>query len=639
MVSPDWLEKLDEDTPCCRKIKGCCEQALKDELEWVWIDTCCIDKSSSAELSESINSMYRWYQAASVCYVYMSDVAASGPMPPRMSKQDFCKSKWFSRGWTLQELIAPPYLEFYASGWIELGTRISLLDWIQEATGINRSVLASHRNPFDLSIGERMSWASERETTREEDMAYCLLGIFGVNMPLLYGEGRGAFLRLQEEILKQQEDYTILCWCVHGLDGPRYDSGVLALKTRDFAELWCEVDSGNMIEESSSDWESESSVSGLEASGSKSASSADLRSMTPPLPSPYFTPLGWKDVYCSVAQSHRSQLPMEVNIASALFQQPSPPHFTSRGLKMSLFVKKHQYHEGGYLAWTWCCWARKNAKQLICLMLDENLRFRTRPSTLKLVPAWEIKSFQVREVFLDVSSSRSLHRFPPVSHGSREHLRVYHDQEQLKLQGVFRFSPHEARKAGVEDRKAITPECSLHGTNIFSWGTQVETLFAELFPENKHRPTGNIREFSRTSSKPDWIRHLSLVLVLLFRIEGDSNVTFPLIMYYPGDPVGMTSEEALNFPLSPIGRRPKNEDIFCIPAECVEGPISNYGAIASNWRSRLRREKYSFQDRLIKQIDESRAVLISIKRVGSRRSLVLELVGTGDKLNCPKQGN
>jgi hypothetical protein len=191
------------------KIAGCCTQAREDELDWVWIDTCCIDKSSSSELSEAINSMYGWYVNAAICYVYLFDVP---PLDPFLDEARFAAARWFTRGWCLQELIAPRELEFYANDWTELGTKLSLKWNLAEVTSIPVSVLVGEELPSERFVAERMSWASKRTTTRIEDTAYCLLGIFNVNIPLLYGEGSRAMIRLQEEILKRDEDYSLFLW-------------------------------------------------------------------------------------------------------------------------------------------------------------------------------------------------------------------------------------------------------------------------------------------------------------------------------------------------------------------------------------------------------------------------------------------
>lgn len=208
------------------KIKLACEQAISDELEYVWVDTCCIDKSSSAELSEAINSMFRWYRDAEICYVYLADIAASGSTPD--DHLLFPKSRWFTRGWTLQELIAPAIVSFYSNDWTFLGTKHHLTELISKITGIEEAILTGG-NLDHASVAKKMSWASRRVTTRTEDIAYCLLGIFGVNMPLIYGEGEKAFLRLQEEIIKESDDQSLLAWGLEEPDASMKESDDLLL--------------------------------------------------------------------------------------------------------------------------------------------------------------------------------------------------------------------------------------------------------------------------------------------------------------------------------------------------------------------------------------------------------------------------
>jgi acyl carrier protein len=197
------------------KIEGSCVQARKDGLEYVWVDTCSIDKTSSAELQESINSMYGWYGSASVCYAYLSDVPP-GDLPTD-PKSAFRNSRWFTRGWTLQEFLAPTSVKFFDSEWNLIGDKYQLRKVISEITGIAEEFIGS--SPFEVlkamqkaSVAQKMSWAANRSTTRVEDKAYCLLGLFGINMPLLYGEGDRAFLRLQEEIMRISHDQSILAW-------------------------------------------------------------------------------------------------------------------------------------------------------------------------------------------------------------------------------------------------------------------------------------------------------------------------------------------------------------------------------------------------------------------------------------------
>ena len=201
----DLVEGTGKSKAGYNKIRFCGQQAAKDGLQYFWIDTCCIDKSSSSELSEAINSMFRWYRDAATCYVYLRDVSISGPCDDQFSQPrwepDFRNSRWFTRGWTLQELIAPGSVEFFSMECKRLGDKKSLERQIQEITGI--SVQALQGSPLSqFSIAERMSWAAKRETKRKEDGAYCLLGIFDVHMPLIYGEGEKAFIRLQKEIEK-----------------------------------------------------------------------------------------------------------------------------------------------------------------------------------------------------------------------------------------------------------------------------------------------------------------------------------------------------------------------------------------------------------------------------------------------------
>ncbi|KAJ2897296.1 HET-domain-containing protein [Zalerion maritima] len=221
----------------CRKIDGCCTEAGKwPRIRHVWVDTLCIDKSSSAELSEAINSMFEWYGRATVCFAYLGDVPSMKTVGKneRLWDGKFRKARWFRRGWTLQELLAPKEVFFYDEYWEVLGCRgpgkvrrpvgieydgeppkssnggVQSLDWIiEEVTGIDMLYLVGAWELGRASVAQRMSWANGRETTRVEDLAYCLLGIFGINMPLLYGEGRKAFARLQEEIIKVSNDQTV----------------------------------------------------------------------------------------------------------------------------------------------------------------------------------------------------------------------------------------------------------------------------------------------------------------------------------------------------------------------------------------------------------------------------------------------
>jgi hypothetical protein len=195
------------------KIDYTCCEAARQNMEYCWIDTCCIDKSSSSELSEAINSMFSWYSDAKVCYAYLDDVDIISP------STESPYPRWFTRGWTLQELLAPRRVEFYGRNWVKLGFKdtessrmTEFTQTLARITGIDELVLWKPTYMRGKSVAARMSWASNRITTRPEDLAYCLLGIFGVNMPLLYGEGDRAFIRLQEEIIKLSDDHSIFAW-------------------------------------------------------------------------------------------------------------------------------------------------------------------------------------------------------------------------------------------------------------------------------------------------------------------------------------------------------------------------------------------------------------------------------------------
>ncbi|KFZ22703.1 hypothetical protein V502_02818 [Pseudogymnoascus sp. VKM F-4520 (FW-2644)] len=189
------------------KIRFCGEQAERNGLQYFWVDTCCIDKSNSTELQEAINSMFRWYQDAIKCYVYLPDVsrprADSANASNKAWESTFRKSEWFTRGWTLQELLAPASVDFFSKEGELLGNKDSLERHICEKTGV--PVKALRGSPLsDFGVTERMSWAANRLTTRDEDKVYSLFGIFGVFLPIIYGEGQeNALRRLQEEIDKK----------------------------------------------------------------------------------------------------------------------------------------------------------------------------------------------------------------------------------------------------------------------------------------------------------------------------------------------------------------------------------------------------------------------------------------------------
>jgi len=316
-----------------KKIAQTCYLAQRSGIEWAWVDTCCIDKSSSAELTEAINSMFRWYQESYVCYAYLSDLKSNESSESKKSKEieqrdgdrrskeneqrdrdkkskasdevtwkeddsqneewrgeggrwwdatstakrgdtkakgkrwkddwksdatsstaqseseplfrqrieRLAKCRWFTRGWTLQELIAPPRLGFYNQDWEFEGEKKTLSAELAEITRINKRVLDNAALLSTIPVAQRMAWAASRQTTRAEDMAYCLLGIFGVQIPMLYGEGNKAFIRLQEEIIKESNDLSLFAWRTKATSQKYW--GILALEPKDFAdctdiELW-----------------------------------------------------------------------------------------------------------------------------------------------------------------------------------------------------------------------------------------------------------------------------------------------------------------------------------------------------------------------------------------------------------------
>ncbi|KAI7249107.1 hypothetical protein KC343_g4462 [Hortaea werneckii] len=271
-----------------QKIEYICRQALDDGLEWAWIDTCCIDKSSSAELSEAINSMFNWYECSDACYVYLCDLTMTTSLrddapvvsewlerakqmapdrstpfslpvhssselwhkhmaffkevtseaksaiikqieeerhDPPYDESDvsliealgaFSRAKWWSRGWTLQELLAPEVLVFMDQHWQRIARLPELVATVSTVSDVDVEVLLKTAPLDSRCIAERLSWASKRSTTREEDTAYALLGIFHANMPLLYGEGSQAFKRLQEVISLRPNDLSIYARMYHG---------------------------------------------------------------------------------------------------------------------------------------------------------------------------------------------------------------------------------------------------------------------------------------------------------------------------------------------------------------------------------------------------------------------------------------
>jgi len=376
------------------KVKGCCEQAYRNGLDWVWIDTCCIDKSSSAELSEAINSMYRWYQRAALCYVYLFDVTYL-PFDFDSTLSEFRASEWFKRGWTLQELIAPQDVRFFDKHWSRFGTKRSLEREISAITNIYVNVLDGTEKPQTRSVAERMSWASWRETTRPEDEAYCLLGFFDVSMPLLYGEGRRAFQRLQQEILKQDEDYTILAWLLtleEGVTPPVYhvekevvkvgiydnNTSILSPNSRSFRYSVHGPELGQIVSLEHPLLENEP----LDVSRMVSLSIGRRFHGHPDTIVPFYSVLGMTPE-----------------------TMPPPPVITSRGLKATLFVWKQEHR---LLAWTSCLYLKGSPDQslLLCMEIEamgsSAVYQRTNMSAeLYTLDVW--KNFKTMELYLSLN--------------------------------------------------------------------------------------------------------------------------------------------------------------------------------------------------------------------------------------------
>ncbi|MCJ1455173.1 hypothetical protein MMC28_005527 [Mycoblastus sanguinarius] len=200
------------------KLKGFCKLALSEGCRYGWVDTCCINKGNSSELGEAINSMYQWYQASKICIAYLEDVP----------QRQLISSSWFDRGWTLQELIGPKTVVFCNHDWHIIGTKIELIAELSSKTKIPDSVLSHATKPSACSVAQRMSWAANRITTRVEDRAYSLMGLFDVYMPMIYGEREKAFLRLQQHIIQKSKDESIFACSTEFPGNSRTYSGLFA---------------------------------------------------------------------------------------------------------------------------------------------------------------------------------------------------------------------------------------------------------------------------------------------------------------------------------------------------------------------------------------------------------------------------
>ena len=196
------------------KIRNCCIIAESHGFHWLWADMCCINKENSADVVEAINAMFIYYSLATVCYAFLRDVPGgfSADFYFETTVSPLLNSVWFERGWTLMELLAPKLVIFLSQDWKPIGTKAELANLLNEITRIPVDVLRMQRGIESVSVAQRMCWAAKRKTTRLEDEAYSLMGIFGVNMPIHYGEGRKAFRRLQEEIMKVSADTSLFAW-------------------------------------------------------------------------------------------------------------------------------------------------------------------------------------------------------------------------------------------------------------------------------------------------------------------------------------------------------------------------------------------------------------------------------------------
>lgn len=218
------LDNPEDKSLAMKKVKGACNRAREDGYTWIWIDSLCICKTNAVELGEAINSMFRWYRKADICYAYLSDVVLSNDHPTDTSIFTRCRdaaekdgrlgksSEWFSRGWTLQELLAPTKMQFFDRDWNLIGTRQQLAKIIAELTKIDARYLTGESNFRDACIAVKMSWAAERKTTKVEDRTYSLLGIFDIPMDVKYGEGSRAFVRLEKELLATYVDESLFAW-------------------------------------------------------------------------------------------------------------------------------------------------------------------------------------------------------------------------------------------------------------------------------------------------------------------------------------------------------------------------------------------------------------------------------------------
>ncbi|KAG8670090.1 hypothetical protein FPOAC2_09429 [Fusarium poae] len=478
------------------KLTGCCRKAAQDGFDWVWIDTCCIDKSSSAELTEAINSMFAWYQRATVCYAYLQDVTDDS-LTLAFPVVEFYKSRWFTRGWTLQELIAPQTVELCSKEWNVMGTKRSLARGIGSVTGIPISVLRG-ANPSTYNVAERMSWASARTTTREEDSAYCLLGLFNVNMPLLYGEGPKSFLRLQEQILKQEEDYSIFAWTLQQDNGPVSHyvraTGFLAWSPAQFSKY-------------------APTRTSIPFRGQKPQSSVGHTSGEP------FREASGNEtqIYQVLQQKDYERMFRSFDSIKAMRTAPNPPELTSRGLRVSLPIMTPTSHSLPALSLAWLFYEVQDL--LICVFLDHNqetlaqVHCRAESTCLVGVPKSLLNRFESTELFIHPSGyfADNNNGYSPTFLFSSKRVKLL-----LKIQSTEKCSLHVV--LAYPNDEWMKRDMSMHDSSFrVLWvcctqGSQ-SSLFRIDFTISSDNASCSIRELpdSQTSGKMDEVRKSALL--------------------------------------------------------------------------------------------------------------------------------
>ena len=217
-LSIDAARKLQRHDGYQKIVKGCIK-ARDDNIEWLWTAPCCVSWQNNRDLSKAMNSMYRWCAKSTRCYAYLHDVKK----PSSSTDNTFTRSKWFSCSWTLQVLLAPSDIKFFDCQWRHIGNKTDLVPILTDITGIPQDILIHglppQHNPYRPSVAQIMSWAADRHTSKVEDQAYSLVGLFGIHLAVQYGEKEFAFQRLQEAIIKEYNDHTIFAWFTNARHG------------------------------------------------------------------------------------------------------------------------------------------------------------------------------------------------------------------------------------------------------------------------------------------------------------------------------------------------------------------------------------------------------------------------------------